>query len=141
MRNRLAFFPMAVAGLFPLETLSGDTRASQNAFGGRAVYFWIYRGGSITSASEHLIVKSSATFPTDPEIGAPLQSSAALRPGDVAAVVVGNFAAFAYDYEAGSGPLPGYSTTAPTPEPASTTLLALGLSLMLGRRMRRKFRS
>lgn len=128
-----------LSGAF-LETRSADTRASQNAFGGSAIYFWVYRGSSIAGASEHLIVQFDATFPTDPETGSALQGSAALWPAEVAAVLVGGFGNYAHDYDAGSGPLPGYSTSAPAPEPASASLLAVGFSLMLGGRLRPRSR-
>lgn len=126
-----------LSGAF-LDTLSADTRASQNAFGGSPVYFWGYRGASLPAASEHLIVQLKTVFPTDPEVGSVLQGTALLQPGGVASVIVGGFGNFSYDYGAGSGPLPGYNTAAVVPEPAGVGLLALGLSLLLGRWMGRK---
>ena len=124
-----------LAGAFS-ESRSADTRASISTLGGSAVYLWIYKGSSITGATEHLIARLAAAFPTDPEIGSPQTASASLRPGGVANLVVGNFAAFTFDYGAGEA-LPGYSTVPveAIPEPSTAIFLAVGASV-LRRRIR-----
>ena len=61
--------------------LSQDTRASQNAFGGSSIFVWLYKGTSRTAATEYLLMKLSATFATDPEVGLPAgPDSIFLRP-------------------------------------------------------------
>ena len=124
-----------LAGAFS-ESRSADTRASVNHLGGSAVYLWIYKGSSIAGATEHLIAHLAAAFPTDPELGPPQTASVSLRPGGVANLVVGNFAAFSFDYGAGES-LPGYSTVpaAVIPEPSTAIFLAVG-ALVLRRRIR-----
>ena len=56
-----------LAGAF-LESRSGDTRVSINDLGGNAVYLWIYKGSSSTGATEHLIARLAAAFPTDRDL-------------------------------------------------------------------------
>jgi N-acetylneuraminic acid mutarotase len=86
-----AFVPFdSTSGAFDLGSLaqgafevdrSQDTRASQNAFGGSSIFLWLYKGTSRTAATEYLLMKLSATFATDPEVGLPAgPDSIFLRP-------------------------------------------------------------
>jgi N-acetylneuraminic acid mutarotase len=60
-------------GAFEVDRIQ-DTRASQNnGFGGSSIFVWLYKGTSRTAATEYLLMKLSATFATDPEIGPPLE--------------------------------------------------------------------
>ena len=125
-----------LAGAF-LDSRSGSTKASENGFGGSLIYVWIYKGATIATATEHLIIGLPNTFPTDPESGASLSANAFVRPTDSAQVIVGGLGNYSFDYEAGSGPLPGYNTVPVVPEPAATALVALGF-LYLGTHVRRR---
>jgi len=123
-----------LAGAF-LDTRSADTRASQNAFGGSAIYFWAYKGLSLGAATEHLIARLATAFPTDPESGPILNGTANLRPGEVANLVAGGAGNFSRDYGGGSGPLAGFNTVAAVPEPVC--LGPIGAALWLGMARRR----
>jgi hypothetical protein len=122
-----------LAGAF-LDTRSADTRASQNNFGGSPIFLWVYKGLTIGAATEHLIASLAAAFPTDPESGGPLTGTANLRPGGVSNLIVGGAGGFSLDYGAGSGPLPGYNTVAPVPEPSTVSLCLVGVTFLARRR-------
>jgi hypothetical protein len=122
-----------LAGAF-LDTRSADTRASLNDFGGSAIYFWAFKGVTLGVASEHLIARLATSFPTDPESGPALSGTAHLRVGEVANLIVGGVGNFALDYGGGSGPLPGFNTVAPVPEPGVGSLLLVGTLFVIRRR-------
>ncbi len=135
-----AFDPDSLApGAFQLDRIA-DTRASQNALGGTAIYVWAWNNTSATpvSAAQSLIAHLPDVFPTDPELpGSPLTTVAHLR--SPAALVVGAVGT-AYDYGLGSGPLPTYQLSAAgagaAPEPSRAALALIGACLVFFRRHR-----
>jgi len=132
-----------IAGFFTLNSFAAgafqssetfDTKVSSNSFGGQPIYVVLFRGAALASATELLVAKLTDLFPTDPEIGAPLPSSTALRPSKVGSLVVGSVGA-THDYGFGSGPLTSYQLAA-VPEPSRALLLLGGVAGLMMRRRR-----
>ncbi|WP_166647311.1 Kelch repeat-containing protein [Prosthecobacter fusiformis] len=84
---------------------SHDTSADTNpGYGGSSIYVWFYKGSSRLLATEYLLVKLNAVFPTDTGVpAAPIDVS--VTPEGVATVVAGVFGVATHDYQEGSGPL------------------------------------
>jgi len=132
-----AFDPDSLApGAFQ-QNLTADTRASQNALGGSAIYVWAWNNTSATpvSAAQGLIAHLPGLFPTDPEVGSPLIAFEHLR--SPAALIVGSNGT-PYDYGFGSGSLPTYqlSVAGAAPEPSRVILMLVGSCLVFFRRRR-----
>lgn len=135
----IAFDPDSLApGAFQID-LSADTRASQNALGGSAIYVWAWNSSSATplSATQGLIAHLSDVFPTDPELpDSPLFAITHLR--SPAVLVVGTSGPQTYDYGLGSGPLSEYrmDVAGAAPEPSRAVLMIMGACLVIFRRRR-----
>lgn len=85
--------------------LSADTRASQNAFGGSAIYVWLYKGASRIAAEEFFLAKLGSQFPTDPEDLPPLGPvEVRVMPGNLAQLFSGAVGPGEHDYGLGGGP-------------------------------------
>jgi VCBS repeat-containing protein len=110
-----AFVPFG--GTFPLDgapgvgngaieaVLTADTKASLlNGFGESAIYVWLYKGTSRTTATEFMLVKLNSVFPTDPEVGPPLDLEVYLRPvvSSISTLFAGVSGPQTHDYGLGS---------------------------------------
>lgn len=91
------------AGAFE-KSVSADSRASANSFGGSPVHVWIHLGNDRTTAGQYLLAKLNATFPTDAEEAPPAFASLTLRPGTIALLQAGSLAG-SHDYGLGGGTL------------------------------------
>ncbi len=104
-------------------SVSHDTRASVNGFGGSPIYVWLYKGASRTAATEHFLVKLNLVFPTDPENLPPLGPiDVAVRPGGtIATIFVGNIGPGTHDYglPGSPGPLPVLRMRGPNAVPVA----------------------
>lgn len=89
------------AGAFET-SVTADSRASANDFGGSPVHVWIHLGADRASASQYLLAKLNTTFPTDPEEAPPAFASLALRPDSIALLHAGSLAG-SHDYGLGGG--------------------------------------
>lgn len=126
------------AGIFSTNQ-SGDTKVASNSIGGSTIYSVFFKGASIATATELLITKLTATFPTDPAVGAPLSGSAQLNSAGLApsGLLVGSVGA---SYDAyGNGALPSYqmALVGAAPEPSRAMLAGLGLMGLVIRRRRK----
>lgn len=141
-----AFDP--ATGTFALDSLASgafqtsesfDTKASVNTFGGSTVYAVFYKGTSIATATELLIAKLTAVFPTDPEVGLALTGAASFSPSGISTLLVGSSGGAPHDYLIGGGPLPTYqmSLVNAAPEPSRAMLAGLGLMGLMIRRRRK----
>lgn len=83
-------------------SLSADSRASANAFGGSPVHLWLHLGADRSSADQFLLAKLTASFPTDAEEAPPAFASLALRPDAIAQLHAGSLAS-SHDYGLGGG--------------------------------------
>ena len=141
-----AFDP--VGGTFSLDSLadgafqaseSFDTKASSNTFGGTSIYAVFYKGTSIATATEMMIAKLTATFPTDPETGLALTGTASVSPAGISSLLVGSSGGAAHDYGFGGGALPTYqmALVGAAPEPSRVLLAGLGVMGLVIRRRRK----
>jgi hypothetical protein len=89
------------AGAFET-SVTADSRASANDFGGSAVHVWIHLGADRASASQYLLAKLNTSFPTDAEQAPPAFASLALRPNNLALLHAGSLAG-SHDYGLGGG--------------------------------------
>lgn len=82
--------------------ISADTKATTRpGFGGSAVYLWLFKGQSRTTATEYLLVRLSKEFPTDAEQAPPAQADISLNPTTVAELVAGSSGPQTFDYANG----------------------------------------
>lgn len=89
------------AGAFE-KSVSADSRASANSFGGSPVHLWIHLGADRASAAQYLLAKLNTSFPTDAEEAPPAFASLALRPDAIAQLHAGSLAG-SHDYGLGGG--------------------------------------
>jgi hypothetical protein len=137
-------FDPTATGVFALDnyapgafdaSVSFDTKATSNSFGGSAIYMVLYKGVSVAAATELFVAQMNAIFPTDPNIGAPLLGYVNFSPSNITNLVVGTQGGPAHDYGYGGGAQPTFGMEA-IPEPSRVMLLGLGLA-GLGMRRRR----
>jgi archaellum component FlaG (FlaF/FlaG flagellin family) len=86
---------------------SASTRLSVSDFGGETIYVWIFKGSNDrTQATNVILAKLNATFPTDSESLPGETAFVFLRP-DTATFLLGSGAGAAHDYQfpEGDGPL------------------------------------
>ena len=86
------------------KSVTADLRESSNSLGGSPVHLWIYLGNDRTAASQYLLARLNATFPTDAEEAPPAFASLNLRPDTLDALHAGSLAGL-HDYGLGSGSL------------------------------------
>jgi N-acetylneuraminic acid mutarotase len=83
--------------------LDNDTKASQNALGGSAIFLWMYKGASRTNATEFFLAKLNSVFPTDPEVGpSTFPVDVFLRPSTIVNLFAGSSGPETFDYGLGS---------------------------------------
>lgn len=119
---------------------SADTKAP-SAFGSATIYTVFFKGASLASATELLIAKLDAAFPTDPDIGGALSSDVFFRPSGgsgISSIVVGGNGSN-FDFAGGSGSQITYqlSLVGAAPEPSRAMLAGLGLMGLVIRRRRK----
>jgi VCBS repeat-containing protein len=86
------------------QSLSHDTRASVNAFGGAPIFVWLYKGASRSEASQYWLARVSSVFPTDAEDLPPAGPvDVAVRPGNIDKLFAGTIGPETYDYGLGGG--------------------------------------
>ena len=128
-----------VDGVFST-TQSADTKAP-SAFGGATIYTVLFKGASIGAATELLIAKMAAVFPTDPDGGGALSSDVFFRPSGgsgISSIIVGGNGAD-FDFGGGSGVQPTYqlALVGAAPEPSRVLLAGLGVMGLVIRRRRK----
>ena len=127
------------AGIFQTSQ-SADTKVASNTLGGSTIYAVFYKGTSIATATELMIAKLNATFPTDPAVGAPLLGSAQLNSTSLApsGLLVGSVGD-SFDAGYGGGAFPSFqmSLVGAAPEPSRVLLAGLGLMGLVIRRRRK----
>jgi hypothetical protein len=112
----------AAGGVFPLANVNLDgppgafdasitfpTRPSANSFGGKPVYFWLFKGVDRSASTEFLLARLPVVFPTeseDEDILVPLELD--LNPEASPALLLGRSGPATHDYGFGSGPLAVY---------------------------------
>ncbi len=86
------------------QSLSHDTRASVNAFGGAPIFVWLYKGASRSEASQYWLARLNSSFPTDAEDLPPAGPvDVAVRPGNIDKLFAGTVGPETYDYGLGGG--------------------------------------
>lgn len=102
-------------------------------FEGKNIYLYISNVSNFTNAAgEYMIYKFAGTFTMDPFHGEQLLGTS---PGTL---LVGGYNNFQFDYELGEGLLPAFNTVAVVPEPSVLMLFALGATVFVAGKRRKK---
>ena len=84
-------------------SITYDTRASQNAFGGSPIYVWLYKGATRLTATNMLLAKLNANFPTDSETNPPQGPIRVYLRPDTATFATGSVGSSTHDFGFGGG--------------------------------------